>query len=143
MGWLTDLLKEIPASAVLKEKLETREAEYEQLKAERDGLRQELRATRDELESLKQQLQRSQAQGELDDNEKKLIALMAEVDPNRVVAPAIAGQLGLTPIRAQHHLDRLVQLGHVHAAHFVAPRPTQYGLTQQGRKYALDAGLSR
>lgn len=68
MGWLADLLQELPVSAALKAKLEKKEAEYEALKGERDKLAKE-------NEVLKKQIADYKEDGGLSSEETEILEL--------------------------------------------------------------------
>lgn len=53
MGWITDVLKEVPLSAVLKERLTQKEAEHKDLKADHGKAQAELVVLRPENQVLK------------------------------------------------------------------------------------------
>ena len=52
MGWILDILKEIPISAVLKERIVEREKEIEAIKAENEALRAENRTLKSQRAML-------------------------------------------------------------------------------------------
>jgi len=58
MGFITDILKEVPLSAVLREKLGTAEAEAETLKTENANLRESVKQKDAEIERLKKEIER-------------------------------------------------------------------------------------
>jgi predicted RNase H-like nuclease (RuvC/YqgF family) len=58
MGFITDLLKEVPLSAVLREKLATADTKIESLEKENADLRQLVKEKDGEIDRLKQEVER-------------------------------------------------------------------------------------
>ena len=56
MGWITDILKEVPLSAVLREKLATADSEIDTLKTENTNLRQLVKQQDGEIDRLKKEV---------------------------------------------------------------------------------------
>lgn len=127
MGWIADLIQELPVSAALKAKLEKLESEYEQQRAD-------LAKVREENERLKAELAKFQQQG-LDEIEIKIITLLAQTG-NRVPVQAIAGRLQLHPVRTEHYLNKLVEADYVYVA-LSMMGPSTYSLSDKGMEYVV------
>jgi predicted RNase H-like nuclease (RuvC/YqgF family) len=56
MGWITDILKEVPLSAVLREKLATADTEIDALKTENTNLRELVKQQDGEIDRLKKEV---------------------------------------------------------------------------------------
>ena len=108
MGWITDLLKEVPLSAVLKEKIATIEAKNAQTEAENASLKDDLREAKAEIAKLKNQIEAFPHKDDLNETEIKILQIAAT--DQQADADIFAPQLGITPERATYHLNRLVEL---------------------------------
>src|SRR6266404_1333907 len=77
MGFVTDLLKEIPLSSVLKEKIAVIEAKYAASDTENAILKDDLRKLKAEITKLRKQVEELTHKDDLDDVERELIKLVA------------------------------------------------------------------
>lgn len=140
MGWITDILKEIPLSAVLKEKLEMREAEYDKLKAERDDLRLQLEKAQAEIQCLKKDAERLKPGGDLDEAEVKILLLLASAR-HEIIAGDIAQATGISPTKTQYYVTKLEEAGFVDGIHFYSGQASEYLIAHKGREYLISRNL--
>jgi len=80
MSLLTDILKEVPLSTVLKEKLSTLETEIASLKTENAILKDDLRELKRENQILKDEINRATHSFDLDDTMKHILLILAQQD---------------------------------------------------------------
>ena len=132
MGWLADLLQELPVSAALAAKLEKKEAEYEALKADRDKLAKE-------NEGLKKQVAESQQDSGLSSEETEIVKALAQTSTH-VSAAQIAGHFNMHKTKADHFLNELQEKGLVDAAYSYMS-DTSYALSRDGKKLAVKLGF--
>lgn len=119
MGWIVDLLSEVPLSAVLREKvsqLESKytalEAENKILKSENGDLRLKLDDARREIERLKKQAEENLVHG-LDRSEIETRILTLIAAHSALESEQIRASLGQHPETTKFHLDELRK------AHFI------------------------
>jgi len=132
MGWLADLLQELPVSAALKAKLEKKEAEYEALKRERDKLAKE-------NEGLKKQVAENQQNTGLSNEETEILKALAHASEN-VTAEAVAAHFKMHLTKAEHFLNELQEKNLVDASYSTMD-PAEYYLTREGKKLAVKLGF--
>lgn len=133
MGWVADLLKEIPSAARYKSELEAMEKENAALKSQVSDLRQEIQR-RDEI------IQKEKSHGEtLDEVKEKILSLLAVrdgiADHDVAKSLSISGQLTtfhLQELEVNHLARRTLRVG---------ARFTPWHITQEGRRYLVTHGL--
>jgi hypothetical protein len=132
MGIITDILKDLPLSAVLREKLQELERKYVALEAENTRLKQE-------NEELKSRLEEPTRTGELTEPEVRILVLLSSC--NRELTPhIIASELGLSLTKAEYYLERMYDK-HIYSHDYADGRPSEYYLIQKGRQYLIENGL--
>ena len=129
MGWLADLLKEIPSAARYK-------AELEQLAREHTGLKAENATLKAALEKANAELAASRlgAGGDLGPEKEKILRLLSERD--RLAPQAIASACGMGVELANFHLEELFDSNHVTNV-LVMGEGAYYSLDQNGRRYLV------
>ena len=132
MGWIADLLKEIPSAARYKAELEEMEKGNASLKVENSALKSERDALRKELEKHKT------GGGGLSDDEDKILVFVAAHES--ATAPQISQSLSMTRGRVDMHLEDLRTSKHIDASYAVGQEP-EYYLEQTGRRYLHAKGL--
>jgi chromosome segregation ATPase len=139
MSWITDLLKEVPLSAVLKEKIATIEAKYAATETENAILKDDLRDAKAEIAKLKKQAEElAHTDDDLHETERDLLTAIAELDKD-ARGDILAAALKLHPQRADFHLHKLKESGYVGSVSFGdSPR---YYLHQKAREYLISHGL--
>jgi len=142
MGLLTDIIKEIPHTAVLQEKIAAVEAKYAATETENAILKDDLRAAQKEITKLKEQVETfTHSDSELNSVEIKLLQYLPLAHiPNDV--EGLASYLTQEVTRIQYHLGRLEDKSYVVSAKVSIPgmRPP-YVLTQKGREYLVKNDL--
>ncbi len=115
MGALTDLLKEIPLAAVLKEKIAAFEDEKAALKTENAILKDDLRQAKAEITSLKEKIERLTHKVALAEVEEKILTYLAGPQ-GHTDAESIATALGLHPTRAEYFLRKLSMANYIYSS---------------------------
>lgn len=141
MGWIADLLEQIPSAAAYKVQLEKLRSEYEILKSENSDLRAKLDAAHSEIDRLKKDAQEKLVHGsdrpEIQRRILTLLATQGELTTERIAAFSGQGQEA-----AKFHLDELLE------ANFVTWSDNQafetvWSLAHEGRRYLVQRGLLR
>ena len=132
MGWIADLLKEIPSAARYKVELEEMEKQNATLKAENASLKSELEPLRNELAALKT------SAGGLAQDAEKILAFIARNED--ATAQQVARALGMSKGAADMHLEDLTTSNHIDASFVIGQEP-EYYLAQTGRRYLHSKGL--
>jgi len=137
MGWITDLLKEIPSAARYKAELEKLESEYSILKSENTVLQSKLQAAEEEIGTLEQKLSDRHNQ-DLPEIEVQMLTFIA--DTADCTTDDLAAHLEVSPQKILRHKDRLVELHYLDYG-LTAMDEEYYQLTPEGRKLLDDKGL--
>ena len=139
-----DFLKEIPLSALLREKLKDIEAEVATLKGENEKLRADSATTDEQIRALSQKLFPADP-GRLNETQELILTVLARQEelPEQQVAQMV--NVGLQV--ASYHLEELRRKKFVSASHIAgsdwsndAPR-TDWSLHHAGREYLIKHGL--
>ncbi len=130
MGWITDILQEVPLSAVLREKLVEVERQVEELKQENDALR-------DENARLKQHQQKMQRkQVSLSDIETRILVVLSNArgfaEPDQIGAA-----LSLSPTKSEYYTTKLHKEGYLSTPLMVMDGMMSYQLAHKGREYLI------
>jgi hypothetical protein len=128
MGWLADILQEIPVSATLKVKLEKVQADFDKLTDEA----QQLKDTNAWLEA---ELTRLKGAG-ISDIEVKLLVILSNAR-GRTLAEHLAPQLKISTIKAQHYLTKLDDAHYVQGHLNAHDGHRRYALADKGREYLV------
>ena len=142
MGLLTDILKEIPQAAVLKEKIADIEAKYAAADTENAILKDDLRKANAEITKLKKQVEElTHKDSELHAIEIKILQLLGAPNYDRD-ARALSGYIGQQLTRVEYHIGNLERDGYLKgSASIMAGIPTKYYLTHKGREYLVKNDL--
>ena len=133
MGWIADLLKEIPSAARYKAELEAMEKKVISLEAENVNLRQEIQRRDNVIQKEKSHGQRLE-----EVREKLLIALSAG---GKLQSDQLAQVVSISEQLATFHLNEMKEARLVSAAMFYTGRPTIWSIGQEGRSYLVAHGL--
>lgn len=133
MGWIADLLKEIPSAARYKAELEAMEKENAVLKSQVSDLRQEIQQRDNIIQKEKSHGQRLE-----EVREKLLVALSAG---GELQADQLAQAVGIGEQLATFHLNEMKEVRLVSAAMFYTGRPSLWRIAQEGRSYLVAHGL--
>lgn len=140
MGIL-DLLKEVPLSAVLREKIIALETENKSLKEENTILKSKLDDSEQQRRALENQIEQKLIEGHshaLDEIKEKILS--AFIEHERLSPEMIAELLGIKTALASYHLNDLNRLNM--AVELSAyDGQTFWGITQEGRAYLVSHGL--
>ena len=132
MGWIADLLKEIPSAAKFKADLEEMEKENKKLKEENQDLRRKLDLAERELEKEKS------LTNTLDPLAKEVLRFLTSVDEAQ--ASQIASRLSKTKVLIEMHLSNLNEMEYIGVRYVLGKEPI-YFLDQKGRKYLHTNGF--
>lgn len=140
MGWVTDLLKEIPLSTILREKITVIEQKYAALETENAILKDDLRKAKanvvqleGQVGNLNQEIEKLTHVGD-DLDEVEVALLRALTNPDVAYAEQLAGMVGSNLTRVEYHLQRLVDAGYATSPLGVVPGASRYLLTHEGRE---------
>jgi DNA-binding transcriptional ArsR family regulator len=119
MGWLQDLLQEVPLSSVLKERVALAEDRFESAKQQIDAykvkvaaLEREVQTLHNEIQTLRAQLPAAGSYKNLgDDTTRVLVHIFRTPELEQRDAGAMALALGMERSVLQYHLDRLREAG--------------------------------
>jgi chromosome segregation ATPase len=147
MGWLLDTLKEIPLSAVLKEKIAAIEDKYAAAETQNKILEGDLRKANahiteltQENQRLKQQVEELTHKDDLDDLELQLLIAIANLNYDIAVPDTFGRGFDVSKARFEYHLQRLEDLGYVNGG-MSDDYGTHYAVTQDGRVFLLKKNL--
>ncbi|MBI3808011.1 MAG: hypothetical protein HY281_10960 [Nitrospirae bacterium] len=126
MGWIADLLKEIPSAARYKAELEAIEKENAVLKAQ--------------VSDLKQELQRRDHGQRLEEIREKMLVLL--IEDSWVPDSAVAKSLNIKVPLASYHLNELLDSGFIESClpGIITKEPNRR-ISQSGRSYLVSRGL--
>jgi DNA-binding transcriptional ArsR family regulator len=141
MGWLQDLLQEVPLSGVLRERVALAEQKYGVAIKENDALKQRVHALENENTALKGQIPNKQNSGLAEDTARALAYLFrAEGDECDVGVMARALEMDKGVIK--YHLDLLDEAGFATCTGFNSISGHVYwALTSDGRRHAVERKL--
>jgi hypothetical protein len=137
MSIIADILKEIPLSAVLKERLSEAESkmaalekENTLLKAENATLRMDLTNARDEIKRLNNRPKPAETKPLSEQEIKVLTVLNEHGESDFLHASQISSIIGLDVPRTTYVMDCLVKSGHIRSTDY---SPPGYKITHKGR----------
>ena len=130
MGWITDLLKEIPSAARYK-------SELEQLETANAVLQSKLKAAEEKIRNLEKQLSDRHSQ-HLDETAVQILACIA--DHPECTTETLAQHLGLHLEKIRYYRDELTQHSYVDYG-FTGMDEEYYQLTPKSRKALNDRQL--
>jgi predicted nuclease with TOPRIM domain len=129
MGWLADLLKEIPSSATLTAKLEEAQAKYDKLEGE-------LARCKEQNAWLRAEVDKHLKPAELDEVETKILVHLAGVI-GRHLAEHVGLVFEMGTAKTEHYLSKLEKNGYVHGSMSMGGGPARYSLADKGREYLV------
>jgi predicted DNA-binding transcriptional regulator len=132
MGWITDLLKEVPLSAVLREKLETIEARVKTLEQENASLRSDNERMR--------KLQHAESASELSEAEINILKLLAQTT-RFLDERQIGTALSISTTKCTYYLEKLRKAGYLRMPAVMTEGDCMYQLRQNGREYLIANNL--
>ena len=142
MGWLVDLLKEVPLSAVLRERISLADKELDKEKAEAEALRKERDDLKREVEQLRSQIASDVDHGDLSQETCRVLVYLFLADGDDCETGLMAHELQMKRSVTNYHLDLLQERGLVHCiGGNVIDGSVFWGLTPEGRRYVVERGL--
>lgn len=131
MGWLADILQELPVSAALKTKLEKIQADYSRLEAELAASKEQNAWLRAELHSLKKSEQ-------LNDLDKNILVFFAQTTGLKHLAEQVGPRFKVGTAKMQHILTQLENNdGYLNSFVGMGDGHRRYGLSDKGREYLV------
>jgi predicted nuclease with TOPRIM domain len=141
MGWLTDLLKEIPISAVLKEKLVAVEAKHSEVEDENARLKDDLRHAKGQIKTLECRIAALTNTNDLPPVEIEILKLLA--DHRELEKQTLCRKFQLHPQSLRYHFEKLYLEGYI--SHVEVSVSTGiddvYSLKHKGREYLTRKNL--
>ena len=137
MGWIADLLKEIPSAARYKSQLDEAEAERVALRAQVSDLTTRLADALREIEQIRAATQ-PQPNADRPEPEHQLLLLLLSRDG--LLHQEIARHLKIGEQAARHHITELNDAGLIRLIPLLGPNSKWY-LSDDGRKYLNARGL--
>ena len=140
MGLLTDILKDLPLSTNLQEKVRTFEAENAALKTENAILKDDLHQAKGEIQKLEKRIEELTHMPDLGEQEKEILRYLFRSDVDRDSGSIIRSLNFEHPEEARLRLNNLSNLGYIQPppSRPMPGRIPQYRLTDKGREYVLD-----
>jgi DNA-binding transcriptional ArsR family regulator len=142
VGWLQDLLKEIPLSSILRERVVIAEEKYETAVKSIESYKQRIASLEHENEKLRAQIP-SQSESGLSGETKSVLVLIfksptLEHRDIGAMARALKMELGIL----QYHLDRLREAGlaEITGGNYLDGH-VYWGLTTEGRRFVVESKL--
>ncbi|WP_421832542.1 hypothetical protein [Limnobacter sp.] len=132
MGWIADLLKEIPSAARYKSELEAMEKQNGLLKLENENLRNELERRDQEAKS------QDSRNGRLEETREHLLQLLGT--NSDITEEQIARAMEINVQVISFHLTELEKSRFVHGS-YSAVYDTKWSIAHDGRGYLIRHGL--
>ena len=139
MGLLTDILREIPLSAVLKEKVAAIEAEKARLETDNAILKDDLREAKTKIAQLEKRLQPKGHPADVDETDALLLKEIALAGDTDCSAQYLAGKVGLSATVIELRLQRLCDTEYLTA--WSLGGPDCYSLLPKSRAYLVGNNL--
>jgi len=144
MSWITDLLQDIPLSAVLREKIglietkyQTAETQIASLKSENESLKESNAQLETENVQLKKQIASLAHTDELlDEIDVNILRIIGLSKYNQPWADFIAEELQLHVEEVKYHLNKLESAKYILSADY-GDGIWQYSFRDKGREYAI------
>jgi len=137
MGLFDDILKGLPANAVLREQITQLNTQKAAAETENAILKDDLRHAKAEMAKLKKQIEELTHTDDLNDTELELLQNFSKHQSINVVS--IARKLELDRGRIEYHIQRLIDLEYVTFKGFAFDGI--YLLQQRGREALMSRGL--
>lgn len=142
MGWLQDMLQEVPLSAVLRERVALAEERFDKASKENDLHKRRIAELELELQELRAKIPAASRHELADETARLLTYLFKTQAQERREVQFMAKALNVETGIAKYHLDRLKEAGLANRSGGNALRGTTFWvLTADGRKYAVENKL--
>ncbi|MGN6287226.1 MAG: hypothetical protein ACTHM2_18920 [Afipia sp.] len=141
MGWIEDILKEVPLSSVLKERVSLAEQKYALAVEENALLKQRVRHLEEENSILKQQIPNTQNTA-LDGETARVLAYLFRAEGDFRDIGIMANSLQIETGLLKYHLDVLDEAGYATCTggNYLSGH-LYWALTPSGRRYAVEQKL--
>jgi len=140
MSLLADILREIPLSTVLREKIATIDAENAALQTENAILKDDLREAKAQTTQLSKEIDRlTHIDENLDEIEVALLRALTNKSVHEI--EQLAGIVGSDLTRVEYHLEKLIAADYVSVPPPIIAGPTWYYLEHKGREYLIKRNL--
>jgi|SRR5215213_9031757 len=138
MGLFDDILKGLPANAVLREQITQLNAQKAATETENAILKDDLRHAKVEIAKLKKQIEEHEySDPDFDDVETRILSALGDSDSeNERIASWFIFILNLHPERFNYAIERLIARDFVHKH-----ADASYSLAQKGRGYLVRNNL--
>ena len=140
MGWIIDLLKDVPLSTVIREQLVSAEKKIALLESENTNLQSQVRELRQEIQRRDDVIQKEKFHDNLLEKLKVDILIFLSVQKGAVTADEVARHLKINPQIAIHHLTELNKKSMILVSHRMN-FPPFWNLADGGRKYLINNNL--
>ena len=139
MGWIADLLKEIPSAARYKSELETMERENVQLKTQIQVCQSEVADLRQEIQRRDDIIQKEKSHDNLPDEQMEVLTLLAK---SGLTEEKIIDAINRNPESIRFDLEELKRAGIIENDKVASMAGiTLYSLTHDGRRYLKKLGI--
>ena len=132
MGWIADLLQEIPSAARYKSELEAMEKKVISLESENVNFRQEIQRRDDIIQKEKFHSNR------LEEIKEKILKILSE--QNEANCHQISHTLSANEQVVTFHLTELENINLVNPS-YIMNSPVIWSIAHEGRKYLISHGL--
>ena len=132
MGWIADLLQEIPSAARYKSELEAMEKKVISLESENVNFRQEIQRRDDIIQKEKFHSNR------LEEIKEKILKILSE--QNEANCHKISHTLSANEQVVTFHLTELENINLVNPS-YIMNSPVIWSIAHEGRKYLISHGL--
>lgn len=140
MGWIADLLKEIPSAARYKAELEEMGRENGILKEKVSALELDNKKLRQEIRRRDDIIQKDKSHNDLLEEDKIKILTFLSNQQDRLTAQEISRSLGMNIQIVKFHLEELEKSRMVNGAIY-SGAPRDWLLVQEGRRYLIENKL--
>ena len=143
MGWITDLVKEIPISVNLQAKLDDAEKKFATLEARNKELETEVENLRQEIQRRDDVIQKEKSHSNLLDDAKVKILLFLAKQPEKTIITSnqIAQCLQMDEQAVIYHLETLIELNmKMILVGRTANAPKRWSIGPGGRHYLVENG---
>ncbi len=139
MGIIFDMLKDMPLSAVLRERLQDLETKYNELEIEKSKLQDENAKLKSENGNLQARLRELSESSKLCQDEIDILIFLSSCG-TEPTAEMISQHLNLNLTKTEYYLKRMLKK-YVNSYDYVRGTPSEYYLLQKGREYLVENNL--
>lgn len=140
MGWLQEMLKEVPLSSVLKERVALAEQKYERASQEIESQKRRIAELERENRELRSSTPSKSGQTVSEETARVLVYLFRETELDGRAVGIMAQRLNMERGVLLYHLDRLEAAKFANAGSFYDGE-AYWGLTAEGRRHVVESSL--